>query len=158
MGNLHSNLFQRHLWPFWFLCLPVFLQKLKSSNCMSEGQYSPPWAQGHPALTPLLEAHSNQRRIPQNIFFHSIKLWRQMLLKASKGEMKWLSGKFRVKEEYRQHRLEPLLRGASPIWQATVPETMDTENGAFCTREGLPASSFWMTQARFCSFSSWSFT
>lgn len=82
--------------PFGFLCLPVFLQQLKSSDCMLEGQYSPPWAQGHSAL---LGVHSAQRNIPQNIFFHSVKLWRQILLKIPKdrwshchGNSEWKRG------------------------------------------------------------------
>lgn len=41
-----------------------------------------------------------------------------------------------------------------PDMAGHIPEDQDTENGASCAREGLPASSFCLTQERFSSSSS----
>jgi len=55
--------------PFGFLCLPIFLQKLKSSVCMLECEYRPSWARGHPMLTPSPGIHSIQTEEPGSEHF-----------------------------------------------------------------------------------------
>lgn len=147
--------------PFGFLCLSVFLQKLKSSACMLEGKYSPSWAWGHPTLAPPLGVHSIHREEPPSKHFLPFSKSRKADAHENpqKTEVKGGPRKFRVTEGCRQHGLETLLHGASPraaLEHGNPPllGTTDTENGAPCTREGLVTSSFCPTEALFCSSSS----
>lgn len=134
-------------------CASQFSFKSRRAATALEDEHSPPWAQRHPALTALLGVHSTQRNIPQNIFFHSVKLWRQMLLKTPEDRHEVIVMEIQSERGVQTTWAgDPSPQGFSSVASHSPGDHRHRKWG--CLHQGGFDCIFLLTQVQFCSSSS----